>query len=385
MTNAISRIPNGVLVLPLTLILFTTALIPAKARGQDITISTTLPAGDISGNSPTADGQTRPPYLAPSAEGNSGGLAGRGFFDAKPPTQATLRANAQYRKTPLNYFDARDEERAGRGRMDAAAPPRVTKPDGSVVWDMGAYSFIKGDIAKPDTFPDTVNPSLWRQALLNAGHGLFEVAARDFGNGDIRRIYQVRGYDLANMTFVETKNGFIVVDVTSYRESAAAAVALLYDNLAPEKKNKKIHTVIYTHSHVDHYGGIYGVLQSLMVDDPSKVTIAAPDGFTEAAVSENLTVGAGMSRRAGIMYGMALRFIIPKGVPPERRQVNNGLAVGSGVGTSGLVPPTMVVKGNVTLTFDGTPVEFLLAPHTEAPAEMVMYFPEFRSLCLAEI
>ncbi|MDR1045967.1 MAG: MBL fold metallo-hydrolase, partial [Candidatus Adiutrix sp.] len=361
MTNAISRTLKGILLLALALIPSTMALIPAKA-----------------------DGQTRSPNPTASAEGDSGGLAGRGAFDTKAPTQATSRANAQYRKAPLNYSDARDEERASRGRVDAAAPPLVTKPDGSVVWDMSAYSFIKGDIAKPDTFPDTVNPSLWRQALLNTGHGLFEVASRDFGNGDVRRIYQVRGYDLANMSFVETKNGFIVVDVTSYKESAAAAVALLYDNLPPEKKNKKIHTVIYTHSHIDHYGGIYGVLQSSMVDDPSEVTIAAPDGFIEAAVSENLTVGAGMSRRARIMYGLALRFI-PKEVPPERRQVNNGLAIGSGAGASGLVPPTVVVKENVVLTFDGTPVEFLLAPHTEAPAEMAMYFPEFRSLCLAEI
>ncbi|MDR2744002.1 MAG: hypothetical protein LBB66_02215, partial [Desulfovibrio sp.] len=214
MSNAISHTLGGVLVLPLVLILFTAVLIPAKARGQDITISATPPAGDISGNSPTADGQqTRPPYLIPSAESNSGVLAGRGDFDTKLPTEATLRTNTQYRKAPMNYFDAQDEERTSRGRMDAAAPPRVTTPAGSVVWDMGAYSFIKGDIAKPAAFPATVNPSLWRQALLNAGHGLFEVAARDFGNGDIRRIYQVRGYDLANMTFVETKNGFIVVDV----------------------------------------------------------------------------------------------------------------------------------------------------------------------------
>ncbi|MDR1776893.1 MAG: MBL fold metallo-hydrolase [Desulfovibrio sp.] len=321
-------------------------------------------------------------FTAMPASGQAGGA--EDAFGAKSPTQATLRANARYLNAPLNYADARDEERAGRGRIDAAAPPRVTRQDGSVVWDMSVYSFIKGNIAKPETFPDTVNPSLWRQALLNARHGLFEVAAQDFGNGDVRRIYQIRGYDVANMSFVETKNGFIVVDVTSYRESAAAAVALLYDNLPPEKKNKKIHTVIYTHSHLDHYGGIYGVLQSVMVDAPSKVTIVAPDGFMEAAVSENVTAGAAMSRRARIMYGLPLR-LAPKDVPPERKQVNNGLAVGSGSGTSGMVPPTVLVRENKTLTFDGTPVEFLLAPRTEAPAEMAMYFPGFRSLCVAEI
>jgi alkyl sulfatase BDS1-like metallo-beta-lactamase superfamily hydrolase len=305
-------------------------------------------------------------------------------FASKPPTQTTLRANEQYRKAPLNYSDARDAERTRKGRVDADGPPRVVKADGSVVWDMGRYSFIKGDAAKPDGFPDTVNPSLWRQALMHTAHGLFEVASKDFGNGDVRRIYQARGYDIAHMTFIETKNGFIVVDVTSYRETAAAAVALLYAHLPPEKKNKKIHTVIYTHSHMDHYGGIYGVLESPMVEKASAVALVAPDGFMEAAVSENLTAGPAMSLRARTMYGMALRFI-PKDVPPERGQVNNGLAIGSGSGTSGLKPPTVLVKESETLTFDGTPVEFLLTPHTEAPAEMTMYFPEFRSLCLAEI
>jgi alkyl sulfatase BDS1-like metallo-beta-lactamase superfamily hydrolase len=305
-------------------------------------------------------------------------------FTSKAPTAATLRANEQYRKAPLDYADARDAERTSRGRIDASPPPRIVRPDGSVIWDMGAYSFLKGNIARPDAFPDTVNPSLWRQALLNAGHGLFEVAVKDYGKGDVRRIYQARGYDLANISFVETRNGFIVVDATSYRETAAAAVELLLAHLPPEKKHKKIHTVIYTHSHIDHYGGIDGVLRSAMVDDPARVAIVAPQGFMEAAVSENLTAGPIMSRRARIMYGLALRFV-PGDLPPERGRVNNGLAVGSGAGTPGLVPPTVTVRENGILSFDGAPVEFLLAPHTEAPAEMTVYFPEFRSLCLAEL
>ncbi|GHV57215.1 hydrolase [Deltaproteobacteria bacterium] len=305
-------------------------------------------------------------------------------FTSKPPTAATVRANEQYRQAPLDYTDARDAERASRGRLDAAPPPRIVRPDGSVVWDLGAYAFLKGEIARPEAFPDTVNPSLWRQALLNAGPGLFEVTAKEYGQGDVRRIYQVRGYDLANISFVETRNGFIVVDTTSYRETAAAAVELLLAHLPPEKKYKKIHTVIYTHSHIDHYGGIDGVLNSALVDDPARVAIVAPEGFMAAAVSENLTAGPAMSRRARTMYGLALR-IVPGDLPPERGQVNNGLAVGSGVGTPGLAPPTVSVRENGALSFDGTPVEFLLAPHTEAPAEMAVYFPEFRSLCLAEL
>ncbi|GHV30650.1 hypothetical protein FACS1894167_11830 [Synergistales bacterium] len=136
----------------------------------------------------------------------------------------------------------------------------------------------------------------------------------------------MRGYDLAHMTFVETQNGFIAVDVTSYRESAKAAVDLFYENIPQEKREKKIHTIIYTHSHVDHYGGVLGVLEDSKVRTGASVEIVAPDGFMDAAVSEN-----------------------------------------------------------VTKIFDGMAVDFLLALHTEAPAEMTMLFSDYRSLCLAEI
>ena len=310
--------------------------------------------------------------------------AASGISGSKPPTERTIKENAKYRAAPFDYTDARDAEWVKKGFIarvvkGGAEPLQITKDDGSIVWDMSRYAYISGDIKEPSRFPDTVNPSLWRQAILNVHYGLYEVVSCDF-YGEVRSIYQVRGYDLANMSFVETQNGFIVVDVTSYKESAAAAIKLLYDYLPAEKKNKKIHTVIYTHSHIDHYGGVLGVLESGKT--AASVAIVAPDGFMEAAVSENVTAGPAMSGRSRSMYGSLLwRIDIPQG----RGQLNNGLAVGSGYGTSGLTAPTRFITQNGSVVFDGTTVEFLLAPHTEAPAEMAMLFPDYRSLCLAEI
>ncbi|GHV51826.1 hypothetical protein FACS1894216_06780 [Synergistales bacterium] len=300
---------------------------------------------------------------------------------SKAPTAATKRLNAGYLSLPF-AADAGDAERAARGLVNRGSG-KVLKDDGTtVVWDMSRYAYIKGDITKPGEFPDTVNPSLWRQAILNAEYGLFEVTSKNIG-GETRYIHQVRGYDLANMTFVETGNGFIVVDVTSYKESAAAAVKLFYDNLPAAKKDKKIHTIIYTHSHIDHYGGALGVLNSGHMAASYK--IIAPEGFMDAAVSENVTAGAAMSQRARSMYGVAL-WSPQLDIPQGRGQVNNGLAIGSGNGTSGLAPPDVyITTTGETKKFDDINVEFLMAPHTEAPAEMAMLFGEYNSLCLAEI
>ncbi|GHS87348.1 hypothetical protein AGMMS49957_07030 [Synergistales bacterium] len=298
---------------------------------------------------------------------------------SKAATAATKRINAEYLSLP--FADASDEARAKRGLV-IKGDGKVFKGDNSVVWDMGRYSYITGDITKPGNFPDTVNPSLWRQAILNAEYGLFEVTSRVVG-AETHYIHQVRGYDLSNMTFVETPSGFIVVDVTSYKESAAAAVNLFYGNLPADKKDKKIHTIIYTHSHIDHYGGVLGVLDSGHM--ATSYEIVAPEGFMDAAVSENVTAGAAMSQRARSMYGAAL-WSPQLDIPQGRGQVNNGLAIGSGNGTSGLVSPTLTITAsNTAQTFGGINVTFLMAAHTEAPAEMVMLFEEYNSLCLAEI
>jgi alkyl sulfatase BDS1-like metallo-beta-lactamase superfamily hydrolase len=300
---------------------------------------------------------------------------------SKAPTEFTMLENAKYAQELPFGSDARDAEWAKRGLIARVAkgekePLKISKGDGSVVWDMGRYAYIKGDVSKPELFPATVNPSLWRQAILNAEYGLFQVCSNDAGQS----IYQVRGYDLANISFVETANGFIVVDATSYEESAAAAVKLFYDHLPEAKKGKKIHTIIYTHSHIDHFGGIQGVLKSGMTT--GSVAIVAPDRFMEEAVSENVTVGQAMQRRAIWMYGLALWATE---IPEGRGQLNNGLAIGSGAGTSGMEPPTKVIAADGPKSFDGTEVEFLLAPHTEAPASLAMLFPSYQSICLGEL
>jgi alkyl sulfatase BDS1-like metallo-beta-lactamase superfamily hydrolase len=217
---------------------------------------------------------------------------------SKPSTEFTKHENARYKKELPFETDIKDEKWTDRGFIARPESLRITKDDGAVVWDMSRYAYIEGNISKPDQFPDTVNPSLWRNAILNNKYGLYEVVSRDFG-GDVRSIYQVRGYDIANISFVETQNGFIVVDVLSYNESAAAAVRLFYDHLPERKKDKPIHTVIYTHSHGDHYGGMMGVLKSGKTSNP--VAIIAPDRFWEEALSENVTFGSVMRRRGNSM------------------------------------------------------------------------------------
>ncbi|MCL2767315.1 MAG: MBL fold metallo-hydrolase, partial [Synergistaceae bacterium] len=304
---------------------------------------------------------------------------------SKSPTQFTINNNAKYKTASFDYTDRRDADWVEKGFIarvakDDPEPLKITNSSGGVVWDMSRYAYISGDISKPGQFPDTVNPSLWRSAILNVNYGLYEVESFII-DGEECKIYQVRGYDVANMSFVETKNGFIVVDVMSYRESAAAAVKLLYSHLPAEKQNKKIHTVIYTHSHLDHYGGILGVLED-SGKAANNVEIVAPEGFIEATVSENVTAGGAMSGRARWMYGIPL-WSLP--IPEGHGQVNNGLAIGSGSGTSGLVPPKKIIAQDGPDTFDGMEVKFIMAPNTEAPAQMVMFFPDYKSICLAEI
>ncbi|MCL1892662.1 MAG: MBL fold metallo-hydrolase [Holophagaceae bacterium] len=307
-----------------------------------------------------------------------------GTVATKEPTAFTKSENAKYKNLLPFKTDTADALRVKKGFIarvpkGATEPLRIEKADGSVIWDMSRYSYINGDISDTDNFPDTVNPSLWRQAILNNEYGLFEAVTSEI-DGEMRSIYQVRGYDIANMSFIETQNGFIVVDVTTNEESAAMAVELFYDYLPEHKQGKAIHTVIFTHSHIDHFGGIQGVLKSGKTT--GTVSIVAPENFFEEAVSENVTVGPAMLRRAGWMYGMQLWAI---SIPEGRGQVNNGLAIGSGNGTTYLEPPNVIVTKDGRLPFDGTNVDFILAPHTEAPASLVMFFPDYKSICLGEL
>ena len=231
----------------------------------------------------------------------------------------------------------------------------VRAADGRVVCDLEAYSYLDGEC------PDTVNPSLWRQAQLCVKNGLFEVTGG---------IYQVRGMDLSNMTIVEGDTGVIVIDPLISAETAAAGIALYRKN----RGDRPVTGVIYTHSHADHFGGVNGVLP----EGGGGVPILAPEGFLEHAVSENVYAGVAMNRRATYMYG-AILDRSPTG------QVSTGLGIATSSGSVGLIAPTKdVTRTGQEETIDGVRIVFQITPGTEAPAEMNFYFPDRRALCMAE-
>ncbi|MFB7997578.1 alkyl/aryl-sulfatase [Streptomyces sp. NPDC056002] len=258
----------------------------------------------------------------------------------------------------LPFSDAQDFEDATRGLVARRAPGVVTGDDGTVVWDSDAYAFLQGDA------PYTVNPSLWRQSQLVAEQGLFEV---------VEGIYQVRGLDLSNITFIEGDSGVLVIDPLISTETASAALALYREH----RGERPVTGVIYTHSHVDHFGGVKGVTTREDVD-AGRVPVIAPDGFTEHAVAENVYAGTAMGRRAAYMYGAALARG-PQG------QVGAGLGQTTSTGTVTLIPPTLIVTttGQKEVV-DGVQMVFQMAPDTEAPAELLIHLPDFRALCTAE-
>lgn len=253
-----------------------------------------------------------------------------------------------------NPNDRTDFENSARGLIATLDPCIVTTADGRVVWDMDAYRFLDGDGA------DTVHPSLWRQSRLTSVQGLFEVT---------EGIYQVRGLDLSNMTLVESDHGVIVVDPLISAETAAAALALYREH----RGDRSVTAVIYTHPHIDHYGGVLGV-----VDRDTTVPIVAPAHFMEHAVSENVYAGTAMLRRGAYYSGADL----PKS--PAGR-VGMGLGAAASTGTVGLIAPTLdITDTGQTEVIDGVRIEFQMTPGTEAPAEMNFLFPDHRALCLAE-
>jgi alkyl sulfatase BDS1-like metallo-beta-lactamase superfamily hydrolase len=260
----------------------------------------------------------------------------------------------------LPFDDVRDIDDALRGRIAPLAETVIRNTSGRVVWDMDAYA----DQALDAACPATVNPSLWRQATLNNVAGLFEVTTS---------IYQVRGLDISNMTLVEGDEGVIVIDPLISCETAAAALALYRSH----RGNRPVTAVIYTHSHIDHFGGVRGVIDDADVDS-GRVAVIAPEGFLEHAVSENVYAGPAMTRRAQYMYGAFL----PKG---PAGQVDAGLGKTSSTGRVSLIAPTITVSTTgEELVVDGVRIVFQMTPGTEAPAEMNFHFPDLRALCLAE-
>lgn len=276
---------------------------------------------------------------------------------SKPPTSLIASANAQH-VTSLPFADTADFADADRGFIGALEPCVVTAADGRVVWDNDVYGFLAGEA------PPSVHPSLWRQSQLCAKQGLYEV---------VEGIYQVRGLDLSNVTFVEGGTGVIVIDPLVCTETAAAALALYRQH----RGHREVRAVIYTHSHVDHFGGVLGVTTQADVD-AGRVEVLAPEGFVGHAVQENIYAGAAMTRRAAYMYGTALDRG-PQG------QVGCGLGQAPSVGEVAIIVPTIdIATTGETHTIDGVEIEFQMAPGTEAPAEMHFYFPKFRALCMAE-
>lgn len=278
----------------------------------------------------------------------------------KGASSATRAKNEKIRKA-LPFEDERDFELARRGRIGGPEMLRIEADrNQEPAWDMDAYGFI--DVATEA--PDTVNPSLWRQAQLNNIHGLFEVA---------EGIYQVRGYDLANISFIEGETGWIVIDPLITIESARAALELVNDTLG----ERPVTGVIYSHSHVDHFGGVRALVTPEDLE-AGRARIVAPEGFMHHAVSEAVVAGNVMTRRASYMFGRLLQTG-PKG------RVDAGLGKSTSVGRVSILPPTDIIDTTTTtLTIDGIEIIFQNTPNAEAPAEIMFYFPHRKAFYAAE-
>jgi len=296
-------------------------------------------------------------WIAAGAALACGGVSGQDSAprDAEPAVRA---AQAKLREA-LPFADRRDFEDADRGFVATLPEGVVAGPGGRPAWSLKEYAFLRAEEAPP-----TVNPSLWRQAQLNLRNGLYKV---------VDRVYQVRGFDISNMTIVEGETGLIVIDPLLARETAKAALDLYYAH----RPRRPVRAVVYTHSHADHWGGVKGVLDEAEVA-AGRARVIAPAGFMEHAVAENIIAGAAMSRRAHYQFGP----LLPRG---PREQVDAGLGKTLAAGSITLIPPTELVERDLERrTVDGVEIVFQLAPGTEAPAEFHLYFPQLRVLDMAE-
>ncbi len=275
--------------------------------------------------------------------------------DAKGATDYTKKENEQVYAL-LDFEDEQEMEFAKKGLIAAPDQLEIADDEGKVVWSQSAYAFLEEDA------PDTANPSLWRNAQLNHLYGLFEVT-----DG----IYQVRGYDMTNITFVEGDTGWIVFDPLMSVECSKAALALVNENLG----QRPVKGIVISHPHVDHYGGIKGIISE---EESADIPIIVPEGFHEHAVSENVYAGNAMGRRAGYQYGT----ILDSG---ETGSLAIGIGMGQSKGTvSYLMPNDTITQTGETRTIDGVLMEFQMTPGTEAAAEMNTWFPQKNALWLAE-
>ena len=278
--------------------------------------------------------------------------------DVRAPKPASEHTVARNRAAVLSFDDDLDFAAANRGLV--AQHPTGKVGDGWVAWDTANHDFLRtGEPA-----PDTVHPGLWRQGQLNAIHGLFEVAPD---------VWQARGYDISNVTFIAGRDGWVIIDPLTTEQTAAACLQLANDTLG----ERPVTAVIYTHSHVDHFGGVLGVTTQDAVD-AGDVRVIAPEGFLHEAVSENGTAGPIMMRRALYQFGPLLQ-------PGPTGIVNAGLGMGLPIGASDLIAPTEIIdRTGMELDVDGVRIVFQNTPDAEAPSEMNFFFPDHRLLCLAE-
>lgn len=276
----------------------------------------------------------------------------------KPASAATIAAQAAMRAS-LPKDDGSDEAFAAKGFIATRTDPIIRDKNGKPVWNLDAYAWMKG------AAPDTVNPSLWRHMGILRKHGLFKLS-----DG----VWQVRGFDVSNMTVIAGKTGWILIDPLTNRETSAAAMELVNQQLG----QKLVIAVIYTHSHADHFGGIRGIVSP---DDvkAGKVAILAPEHFTEEAASENVIAGPAMSRRANYQFGGAL-------TPGAQGQMGSGIGSAVGGGEITLIAPSdIITKTGETRTIDGVSLEFQMVPETEAPAELNVMLPRQKTLIIGEI
>ncbi|OOF93257.1 hypothetical protein ASPCADRAFT_517421 [Aspergillus carbonarius ITEM 5010] len=259
-----------------------------------------------------------------------------------------------------DFSDRTDFDNASRGLIGSLQPGVIRAADGRPVYNNDAYDFLQSSEC-----PATANPKLWRQGQLASMQGLFEVTPG---------IYQVRSLDLANMTVVEGTEGVIIIDPLTSVECAAAALGLYRKH----RGDRPVTGVIYSHSHIDHFGGAQGVLPASTTSETAPIPLVAPEGFVEEAMSENIYVGPAMRRRALYMYGSQL----PKA--PDG-QIGCGIGMTVSTGTTSFVPPNTIVRSTgEERTIDGVRIQFQLVPETEAPAEMNFFFPDHRALYIAE-
>ena len=275
----------------------------------------------------------------------------------KPASATTKSKNA----SPTNrQFDPQDLERVRRGFIAARTEALIVDERGRKVVDTGAYEFLRDS----QSAPDTVNPHLWRHATLNAHHGLFEVA---------KDVWQVRGYDISNITFIKGSTGWVVIDPLTSDSTAKASLDLITQHV----EQRPVTAVIYTHSHADHFGGVLGVTTKADVDS-GKCQIIAPAGFLHEAIAENVIAGPAMSRRATYQFGP----LLPAG---PQGHVDSGLGNSTPTAAPSLLAPTRdITSTGEELIVDGVRIVFQLTPETEAPAEMNFFFPDFGWLCMAE-